>query len=288
MYLHLKALIKIKTEKNDLKNGREKNSFELGDISKSIKPLKIDCKLEPYKMSESNTSAASTTKLNRSGVRYIFKTIAYTVLHAVIFFVVAGTLDVPRGWLYYGIYLGTTIINLIIIYKFNMELMNIRGKMQEGTKTWDKMILITWIGLLIIFDVIAGLDVGRFGWTFLNFNFAIVGIGVWIGANIIMNWAEITNKYFEGTVRIQADREHQVITTGPYKYVRHPGYIGVILAFIAMPLILGSILTFIPVGAICVLFIIRTYLEDKTLREELEGYTEYAQKTRYRLIPGIW
>ena len=239
-------------------------------------------------MSESNTSAASTTKLKRSGVRYIFKTIAYTVLHAVIFFVVAGTLDVPRGWLYYGIYLGTTIINLIIIYKFNMELMNIRGKMQEGTKTWDKMILITWIGLLIIFDVVAGLDVGRFGWTFLNLNFAIVGIGVWIGANIIMNWAEITNKYFEGTVRIQSDREHQVITTGPYKYVRHPGYIGVILAFIAMPLILGSILTFIPVGVICVLFIIRTYLEDKTLQEELEGYAEYAQKTKYRLIPGIW
>ncbi|MFX1293269.1 MAG: methyltransferase family protein [Promethearchaeota archaeon] len=148
--------------------------------------------------------------------------------------------------------------------------------------------MITWIILLFILDIVAGLDVGRFHWTYLNFIFARLGIILNIISTILINWAEITNTHFEATLKIQKDRDHQVITTGTYKLFRHPGYLGTIIAHFSIPLIFGSILVFIPAGIIIVLFIIRTYLEDKILQKNLDGYAEYAHKTKYRLIPGIW
>jgi protein-S-isoprenylcysteine O-methyltransferase Ste14 len=89
-------------------------------------------------------------------------------------------------------------------------------------------------------------------------------------------------------VSIQKDRGHTVVTDGPYRYVRHPGYAGSILFTIATPLVLGSLWAFIPCGLAAALFVVRTALEDRTLQEELDGYKEYAQQTRYRLLPGIW
>jgi protein-S-isoprenylcysteine O-methyltransferase Ste14 len=96
------------------------------------------------------------------------------------------------------------------------------------------------------------------------------------------------NKFFSSVVRIQKDRGHKVIQDGPYKYVRHPGYVGIFFLAPAVPLILGSIWGLIPSGLFIIAIIIRTYLEDKTLHKELEGYKEYAKKVKYRLIPGIW
>ena len=98
----------------------------------------------------------------------------------------------------------------------------------------------------------------------------------------------IVNKHFEGFVRIQKDRDHKVITSGPYKIIRHPGYAGMVLTSISMPLLLGSIYAFIPVCISLILLLIRTYKEDETLQAELEGYSEYVQMTKYRLIPFVW
>lgn len=98
----------------------------------------------------------------------------------------------------------------------------------------------------------------------------------------------ITNRYFETTVRIQKDRGHQVIATGPYKIVRHPGYVGIILSVLSFSLIIGSLFSLIPAGIIILLFIVRTLLEDKTLHDELDGYPEYSKQVKYRLLPGIW
>jgi protein-S-isoprenylcysteine O-methyltransferase Ste14 len=98
----------------------------------------------------------------------------------------------------------------------------------------------------------------------------------------------VVNPYFEPTVRIQKDRGHKAISSGPYKIVRHPGYLAGILFTLSMPLIVGSAFTFVPVGIYAVLFIVRTALEDKTLREELDGYAEYARRVKYKLFPGIW
>ena len=116
----------------------------------------------------------------------------------------------------------------------------------------------------------------------------IPGYLLYISSNILLIWAMALNRHFEATVRIQKDRGHKVITSGPYKIIRHPGYLSAILWAIGLPMILGSVYGFIPSAAAIIVIVIRTGLEDRTLLNELEGYTEYSKKVKYRLIPGIW
>ncbi|MFB0502895.1 MAG: isoprenylcysteine carboxylmethyltransferase family protein, partial [Candidatus Bathyarchaeia archaeon] len=122
----------------------------------------------------------------------------------------------------------------------------------------------------------------------LSVHFAAVGFGLCIVSSVLINWAMIANPYFEPTVRIQRDRNHRVITTGPYKIIRHPGYLGGILWTLSISLIIGSLFAFIPAAAYLLLTVIRTSLEDKTLHDELNGYSEYAKRVRYRLLPRLW
>ena len=95
----------------------------------------------------------------------------------------------------------------------------------------------------------------------------------------------MVNKYFECTVRIQSERNHQVCSDVPYKYVRHPGYSSIILTGPSYPLILGSWWAYVAIAALILLIVVRTILEDNTLKKELPGYREFVQKTRYGLIP---
>jgi protein-S-isoprenylcysteine O-methyltransferase Ste14 len=101
-------------------------------------------------------------------------------------------------------------------------------------------------------------------------------------------WAMASNAFFAEGVRIQQERGHTVTTGGPYRYARHPGYVGAILSQAATPFLLGSAWAIIPAVASAALYVVRTYLEDQTLRQELPGYEAYAQRTRYRLLPGVW
>ncbi|MCK5593262.1 isoprenylcysteine carboxylmethyltransferase family protein, partial [Candidatus Bathyarchaeota archaeon] len=142
--------------------------------------------------------------------------------------------------------------------------------------------------VLIAVPAVAGWDIGRFQSPGLDVPFAAVGFVLFIVSTILLNWAMIVNPHFEPTVRIQKDRDHKVITSGPYKRVRHPGYLAGILFTLSIPLIIGSVFTLIPSGIYSLLMIIRTSLEDKTLHKELEGYSEYAKRVRYRLFPEIW
>jgi protein-S-isoprenylcysteine O-methyltransferase Ste14 len=103
-----------------------------------------------------------------------------------------------------------------------------------------------------------------------------------------MTWAESVNRFFEPTVRIQTDRGHRVIDTGPYALARHPGYVAACLLCLGMPLSLGSFWALIPAVLSCLLLVVRTVMGDRTLRDELTGYEEYTQRVRYRLIPGVW
>jgi protein-S-isoprenylcysteine O-methyltransferase Ste14 len=104
----------------------------------------------------------------------------------------------------------------------------------------------------------------------------------------IVTWAEAVNKFFEPTVRIQVERGHQVIASGPYAIVRHPGYVGGSLLFLAIPLCLGSLWALIPAGLSCLCLVLRTRWEDQTLQAELLGYKDYTQRVCYRLFPGVW
>ena len=139
-------------------------------------------------------------------------------------------------------------------------------------------------GMFVVF----GLDIGRFQWSYLGQPFFILGLVIFILSGILMTWAMVVNRHFENIVRIQTDRNHQVITSGPYSAIRHPGYLAGFLNYAAFPLIIGSafgLLIIVPLG---ILLVIRTIYEDRTLQEELDGYAEYAKRVKYKLIPYIW
>src|SRR5690606_20214485 len=134
----------------------------------------------------------------------------------------------------------------------------------------------------------AGLD-KLLGWTFpFSLQVKIIALAAILLGYGLGTWALVENRFFSGVVRIQTDRGHHVVTTGPYRFIRHPGYAGALLSYLCMPILFDSLWAWIPTLLLVVVLFIRTALEDKTLQTELPGYKEYAQKTRYRLIPGIW
>lgn len=218
----------------------------------------------------------------------IVMTAGVTVMAAV-FFAAAGRLDITRAWVFFAVQLATYFAAIAVLYTCNPELIIHRLKRKVDAKAWDKVLMrVSNLTGLIGIAGVAGLDVGRYEWSHLDLPWALLGYVFWILSQIIFTWAMAVNKYFEPTVRIQKDRNHQVIMTGPYRVVRHPGYASGLLFYPAVPLALGSAYAFIPAGVAFVLLVLRTHLEDKTLSAELAGYQAYSQKTKYRLIPGLW
>jgi len=164
-----------------------------------------------------------------------------------------------------------------------------RSKPGEDTKKWDKLILGLSLLLTIIMYIVAGLDSGRYHWSIdFHWSLYLVGIIFTISGQLLFLIAQKQNKFFSSTVRIQKERSHTVCQNGLYKFVRHPAYMGSIIQLIGLPLLFGSIWSIIPISISIIITIIRTYLEDKTLRNELSGYIEYSEKTRFRLFPYIW
>jgi len=208
----------------------------------------------------------------------------------IVFFIAAGHLSIPRAWIFFGATYIYLTASAFALYRYNPELLlqRLRRK-REGSKLWDELLMrASNLTVLVLVPAIAGLDVGRYHWSSLTIEFAAAGLVLYITSSVLINWAMIVNPFFEPTVRIQRDRDHRVITAGPYKIVRHPGYLSGILWTLSMPLIFGSLFTFIPAGIYVLFMMIRTFLEDRTLRRELTGYLDYAERVRYRLFPGIW
>jgi protein-S-isoprenylcysteine O-methyltransferase Ste14 len=207
-----------------------------------------------------------------------------------IFYTSAGRTNIPRAWFFFAISLLYFISSNIVLYIYNPNLLIQRLKIKrKDSKKWDEVLVrATNLTALILIPTIAGLDVGRNNWSNLGLIYAFLGTVCLVISSVLINWAMIENPFFEPTVRIQSDRNHYVITTGPYRIVRHPGYLSGILWIGSIPLILGSMYAFAPFLLYSALIILRTYLEDRTLQKELVGYKEYTEKVRYRLFPGIW
>lgn len=225
--------------------------------------------------------------IKRSNLRVIL-VVGFVLVQAAVLFAAAGTLRWLQAWIYIGFYVVILVVTGIIVFKMNPELIGHRAKIKSDTKRFDKVFYIIFTPMIFVMLIIAGFDAVRFQWSFMPKSLALVGIGMGIPGFIMILWAMAINAHFESTVRIQKDRNHQVCTAGPYQYVRHPGYIGMICVYAGIPLILGSWWAFIPVFVLFVLVIIRTTLEDLTLHKELPGYSEYAKTTRFRLLPRVW
>ena len=228
-------------------------------------------------------------QLTSDGVKTILMPFGWKAVFYICFFLAAGRLDLTRAWFLLGIdYLGVVVIS-VIFWKLAPELANERATIKEGTKPWDKVFLAFYFTIsLIAFPIVAGLDVGRFQWSELHINYAIAGVILFTLCVAFGSWAIMVNQFFETTVRIQTDRGHKVITGGPYRFVRHPGYLSMILGALSATFIVGSGYSLIPGGLGIIAVVIRTFLEDRTLQEELNGYREYASRVRWRLVPGIW
>lgn len=230
-------------------------------------------------------------RLTRSGVVRIATVLVTLALTAAIFFGAAGTIGAPRAWLYYGslfayLIAGTAVI--FVRFPAAIETVNARGKLNPDVKRWDKVFGLVYTLLLAVQPAVAGLDTERLRLGTVPEWLAGPATGVTVLAYAFVHWAMIVNTYAETGVRIQTDRHHEVVSTGPYRFVRHPFYVSIILVQLLYPLAVGSWLAYAPGLLIAGLFVWRTAREDATLRRELAGYQDYARRTRYRLVPGVW
>jgi len=218
----------------------------------------------------------------------VFKSIIAVFLLLALLFGTAGTLKWIEAWLYIILYLIAVAGIVLWMKKKSPGLLKERMSTKKDAKSWDKKIILGYTLLLMMMLAVAGLDAVRFRCSHVPLSLKIIGFSSFIPAFLLAFWAMTQNPYLSDLVRIQKDRDHRVCTTGPYKYVRHPMYVGVILIILCLPFALGSFYALIPGLLIAILFILRTLLEDKTLHAELPGYKEYTDRVRYRLIPGIW
>ena len=219
---------------------------------------------------------------------YVIKHFVSTFIFFAIIFISAGRIYYWQGIVYVAIGIIMSVLNYTV-FRIDDELLNERSKPGEGTKKWDKAILGLSLLTTIAMYIVGGLDSGRFHWSpGYYWGIPVVGIILTASGQLIFLVAQKQNKFFSSIVRIQTDREHVVCETGLYRVVRHPAYMGFIIQSLGFPLLFGSSWSIIPIGIMIILLITRTYLEDKTLLNELKGYREYAYKIRYRIIPGVW
>jgi protein-S-isoprenylcysteine O-methyltransferase Ste14 len=231
-----------------------------------------------------------TPEVRRAIVKWIIQAAVGIVGYGLVLFLSAGTLDWVWGWVFLIVIVATIVAHPLLLIPIDPEVLAERqkGMWNAGVKSWDKWITSLTGGLMILSWIVAGLDV-RFQWTGpLPQAYHLGGLLVTVLGYALFMWAMASNAFFSEGVRIQTERGHVVATGGPYRVVRHPGYVGSILSQLAAPFLLGSPWALLPSALLAALFVVRARLEDKTLMEELPGYKEFAQQTRYRLLPGVW
>jgi protein-S-isoprenylcysteine O-methyltransferase Ste14 len=218
-------------------------------------------------------------------VRFLF---AVPVYFGLFMFLPAGTFAWDRGWVFIAVFVSSLAVVGAYLWRANPDVVVARTSFHEGTKRWDRILVPLLLVAFYAIIPVAALDDSRFRWFPLPWWVCAIGYILFFAAMALVTRAEAVNKFFEVTVRLQTDRGQTVVDTGPYAVVRHPGYVAGIVLSVAAALCLGSLWALIPAGVASGLLILRTLWEDETLQAELSGYKEYAQRVRYRLVPGIW
>jgi len=201
-------------------------------------------------------------------------------------FLGAGRLDWWEAWGILAIYflIAATVAMWILFHDPGLSAE--RSRVGKNVKPWDKVL----VSLNLLFTLaqwaVIGLDAGRFGWSSVPVGMRLLAGCVLLSSFGLSFWASQVNTFLSGQVRIQAERGHHAITSGPYRYVRHPMYVAMILNALSLPPLFGSWWALVVSAIMISIVFVRTALEDQTLQTELPGYAEYVQQTRYRLIPG--
>ena len=208
---------------------------------------------------------------------------------ALVLFLPAGTIAWPAGWIDLILLYGWLLVGIWLLLKYNPGLLEERINLsQSNQKAWDKVFILLFYLFFFAWLVLMPLDAVRFHWSQVPLVLQVAGAVALVGSFFLISLTFRENSFLSPTVRIQEERRHTVISTGPYQYVRHPMYAGGLLLFLGTPLLLGSwyglllALVMIPGGAV------RAVLEERVLREELPGYEAYMAQVKYRLIPYVW
>jgi len=237
---------------------------------------------------ENQIGKQPSADIKRIILRWSIRETMGVVMVALFLFLSAGRWDWGMGWVMVGLVaLWVFATGLVVIPRYP-ELLAERLGPRQGAKTWDTAIMgIVGLGTIARY-IVAGLDV-RFDWTtYMPPALQVLGFVIAALGYALVVWATGSNAFFSQIVRIQKERGHAVATDGPYRFVRHPSYVGTILSELATPIMLGSWWALIPGGLDAILFVVRTALEDRTLQKELDGYKDYAASVHYRLLPGVW
>jgi protein-S-isoprenylcysteine O-methyltransferase Ste14 len=237
---------------------------------------------------DGQTSKRQPKEIRRGIVARIGQILFVFIFLGMVLFLAAGTLKWTAAWVYLGISVASVLVNAFFMLRTNPETVAERGQ-AKGWRDWDKLVSGLWALIIyLILPLVAGLDTrfhwsGEMGWVGHG-----IGVLVYSISLAISGWAMITNAYFSTAARVQTERGQTVCTSGPYGYVRHPGYASFFLQSIGMAVLLGSWWALIPAVCSGALMVARTALEDRMLQHELEGYVEYTQEVKYRLLPGVW
>ena len=235
------------------------------------------------------SSDTGKVTLDRYGVREIVRSLLRVFVFLAVLLISAGEIGWVNAWVYAGFGWSFWIVTAAVLIRTNPELLNARGRgFRKNTRTFDKLFFTLFVVFLFATFIVAGLDAVRYEWSKIPLGIVAASIVMHMSAFLLALWAMVANPHFEGTVRIQDDRDHQVCTSGPYEIVRHPGYVAMIIGTMGIPLILGSKWAILPACIASLLIVFRTDMEDRTLQKELPGYSEYAMITRYRLVPFLW
>jgi protein-S-isoprenylcysteine O-methyltransferase Ste14 len=203
-------------------------------------------------------------------------------------FWIAGRVDWIQAWIMIAVFMIYLIVLVWRLSRIDPALMRERGQRAEDVEPWDRVVIGVYLVLLVVLFVAAALDGGRFRWSVVPIWVQALGWMLICAAGAIVWHVMGINTYLSSYVRLQEDRGQVVVKDGLYGFVRHPMYAGIVLAFLGVPLALGSWWALIPGALIDAVFVYRTAREDRTLQEGLEGYAEYAREVRYRLFPGMW
>lgn len=199
-----------------------------------------------------------------------------------------GRLDWFPGWRFIAFLVIVYGVAALALARVNPVIFRARSRFQPGAERWDLALLAFMLPAMLLEIPLATLDAGRMMWSpappaVVASGYALLGVGIALAA-----WAQAVNRFFEPGVRLQRERGQRVISTGPYAIVRHPGYVGAFMVFAGLALALGSFWALVPAGIASAILVVRTAWEDALLRAGLDGYATYAQRVRYRLLPGVW
>lgn len=210
------------------------------------------------------------------------------LLYSALVFLGAWKIAYWQGLLYVALALvGTTVSHILV--PAGSTITADRARDAQAGQAWDRRLLLAFFLLNVVTFLIAGLDSGRFGWTGdVAVGITVAGAMLMLSGQALFAVAKRQNAFFSSTVSIQTERGHHVCDEGLYRVVRHPGYLGMLISLLAFPMVMNSYWAFVPAGIGAMLLVARTILEDRFLVDELPGYRDYANRTRWRLLPGVF